>query len=157
MSWPVAAPFVLHNRRAKIQEWIWVSAVPCVELTDESPLYVQAAVDLGQLPESAWMLDVLYFKSWRVATLSCYGSMLGPSAPSSESLSVERHNNLDLYIEGAPRDDYPFVGKEKQPMSCSWRQYSFGSGYHGTDEREVELGVFAELSAKVIWKSYGSW
>ncbi|RCV32796.1 hypothetical protein SETIT_7G031600v2 [Setaria italica] len=35
------------NRRAKIQEWIWVSAVPCVELTDESPLYVQAAVDLS--------------------------------------------------------------------------------------------------------------
>nr|TKW03339.1 hypothetical protein SEVIR_7G017500v2 [Setaria viridis] len=37
----------LANRRAKIQEWIWVSAVPCVELTDESPLYVQAAVDLS--------------------------------------------------------------------------------------------------------------
>ncbi|CAN6356645.1 unnamed protein product [Urochloa humidicola] len=69
-------------------------------------------------------------------------------------VAVERRNNLDLYIEAAPRD-YPFVGKEKKPMPCSWL-YSFksGSGYHGTDECEAKLGEFAELSVKVIWKSY---
>jgi hypothetical protein len=26
--------------------------------------------------------------------------------------------------------------------------------FHGTDEREVELGEFAELSVKVTWRSY---
>jgi len=68
-------------------------------------------------------------------------------------VAVERRNNLDLYIEAAPRDD-PFVGKEKS-MSCSWQVYSFQPGFHGTDEEEVKLGEFAELSLKVIWKSYG--
>jgi len=68
-------------------------------------------------------------------------------------VAAERRKNLDLYIEAAPRDD-PFVGKEKS-MSCSWQVYSFQPGFHGTDEEEVKLGEFAELSLKVIWKSYG--
>lgn len=79
------------------------------------------------------------------------------AAPEPQSMmtfvvAVERCNNLDLYIEAAPRDD-PFVGKGKS-MSCSWLEYSFWPGFHGTDEEEVKLGEIAELSLKVIWKSY---
>ncbi|CAL5092844.1 unnamed protein product [Urochloa decumbens] len=68
-------------------------------------------------------------------------------------VAVDRRNDLDLYIEAAPRD-YPFVGKEKKPMSCSWLHSFEWSDYHGTDECEAKLGEFAELSVKVIWKSY---
>jgi len=68
-------------------------------------------------------------------------------------VAAERRKNFDLYIEAAPRDN-PFVGKEKS-MSCSWRVYSFQPVFHGTDEEEVKLGEFSELSLKVIWKSYG--
>ncbi|CAL4891477.1 unnamed protein product [Urochloa decumbens] len=71
-------------------------------------------------------------------------------------VAVDRRNDLDLYIEAAPRD-YPFVGKEKKPMSCSWLHSFEWSDYHGTDECEAKLGEFAELSVKVIWKSYRLW
>ncbi|KAG2630198.1 hypothetical protein PVAP13_3KG497400, partial [Panicum virgatum] len=63
-------------------------------------------------------------------------------------VAVERRNNLDLYIEAAPRDD-PFVGKEKsmscswqvkKPVSCSWWKCSFGSDYHDMDKEVAELG-----------------
>ncbi|RLN28500.1 uncharacterized protein C2845_PM05G13930 [Panicum miliaceum] len=60
-------------------------------------------------------------------------------------VASERRNNLDLYIEAAPRDD-PFVGKKS--MSCSWQECSFRPGFRGTDEEEVKLGEFAELSLK---------
>jgi hypothetical protein len=82
------------------------------------------------------------------------GAAPEPGSTMTFAVAVVRHKTLDLYIDAAPRDDYPFGGKMKQPMSCSWRQYSFGSCFHGTDEREVELGEFAELSVKVTWRSY---
>ncbi|OEL35397.1 hypothetical protein BAE44_0003583 [Dichanthelium oligosanthes] len=81
------------------------------------------------------------------------GAAPEPGSRLKFAVAVERHNNLDLYIEAAPRDN-PFVGKEKKTMSCSWRQFNFGSGYHGTDEVEAELGNFAKVSVKVIWRSY---
>nr|CAB3466271.1 unnamed protein product [Digitaria exilis] len=81
------------------------------------------------------------------------GAAPEPGSNMTFVVAVERHKNLDLYIKAAPGDD-PFVGMEKKPMSCSWQQYSFASGYHGTDEREAELGEFAQVSVKVTWKSY---
>nr|CAB3462428.1 unnamed protein product [Digitaria exilis] len=84
------------------------------------------------------------------------GAAPEPGSNMTFVVAVERHKNLDLYIKAAPGDD-PFVGMEKKPMSCSWQQYSFAPGYHGTDEREAELGEFALVSVKVTWKSYRMW
>ncbi|OEL20052.1 hypothetical protein BAE44_0018929 [Dichanthelium oligosanthes] len=82
------------------------------------------------------------------------GAAPEPGSMMTFVVAVDRHNKLDLYIEASSRDDSFVVKEEKKPMSYSWRQYSFRSGYHGTDEEVAELGEFAEVSVKVIWRSH---
>lgn len=63
-----------------------------------------------------------------------------PGVTMKFAVGVERHNRLDLYIEGSRSDD----------ASLCW-QCGFFSGYHGTNEEVAELGVFAAFSVKVTW------
>lgn len=59
------------------------------------------------------------------------------------AVGVERHNRLDLYIEGPQSND----------ATLCW-QHGFYSGYHGTNEEVADLGVLAAFSVKVTWRSY---
>jgi hypothetical protein len=59
------------------------------------------------------------------------------------AVGVERHNRLDLYIEGSRSDD----------ATLCWH-CGFYSGYHGTNKEVADLGVFASFSVKVTWRSY---
>ena len=66
-----------------------------------------------------------------------------PSGMMRFAVGVERHNRLDLYVEGSRSDD----------ATLCWH-CGFYSGYHGTNEEVADLGVFAAFSVKVTWRSY---
>uniref|UniRef100_A0A0A9DY41 DUF6598 domain-containing protein n=1 Tax=Arundo donax TaxID=35708 RepID=A0A0A9DY41_ARUDO len=77
------------------------------------------------------------------------GAAPEPGCVMSFVVAVVRYSDLDLYIEGSPKNDH-VLGQE--PLPVSWWQCSVGSGYHGTDEEVAKLDEFATFSVKVTWK-----
>ncbi|RCV19173.1 hypothetical protein SETIT_3G362900v2 [Setaria italica] len=79
------------------------------------------------------------------------GTVMEVGFSASFAVAVEKHNYLDLYIEGSQRDDLTPAQKTRRN---EWWQCGFGSRYHGVEDLVAELGDFAAVSVKISFKSY---